>query len=193
MYMHECIYIRVLTGTYAGQGGPGSYVIYSDDTGKTWHHSDSTGNTSTGECQVAALGSEDTPLLILAMRSSKYARLLAYSNDSGDTWANVTEATSLNPQTSCEGSILTMPYKGAFMDTHLYFSGPHSSMRLNMTVFTSSDGGQSWKTGHLLWKGPSGYSSLAYNQVKMYCLYERGNSSYEETLTLATFPPLILP
>ncbi len=177
---------------YAAQGGPGSYVIYSDDSGKSWKHSEPTGNSSTGECQVASLGSDGNVMLILAMRSS-YGRLLTFSKDYGETWSNPTEVTSLNPQTSCEGSILAVPYKGAFMDTHLYFTAPHSHERLNMTVFTSSDGGQSWKVGHVLWNGPSAYSSLAYHQVKLYCLYEKGKKSYSETLTLAVFAPLILP
>ena len=176
-------------GTYAG--GHGSYSIYSDDGGKSWHRSQLTANSSTGECQLAAFGETGNPLLILAMRSPN-GRFLAYSNDSGETWDNLTLATSLNPQTPCEGSILALPYKGAFRDTHLYLTAPHSPFRINMTLFTSSDGGDLWKAGPVLWSGPSAYSSLAYNKLKLYCLYERGESSYEETLTLAVVSPLIL-
>lgn len=185
-------FIHILfTGTYAG--GPGSFVIYSDDAGSTWHHSQFVGNTSSGECQVASLGNAGSSVLIIAMRLSNYGRLLAYSKDDGETWTDLTEATTLYPETSCEGSILAIPYKGAFLDTHLYFTAPHSPFRLNMTVFTSTDGGHSWKTGHILWSGPSAYSSLAYDEVKMYCLYEKGNKGYDETLTLAVFSPLISP
>lgn len=78
------------------------------------------------------------------------------------------------------------------MDTHLYLTSPHSVSRNNMTLFTSSDGGHSWKEGFVIWEGPSGYSSMAYHELRVYCLYERGNASYQETLTLASFSPLIL-
>lgn len=167
--------------------------MYSDDGSKTWHRSQPVGESSTGECQAAALGQTSSPLLILAMRS--YAsRYIAYSRDGGETWFNVTLAKSLAPQTSCEGSILAIPYKGVYMDTHLYLTSPHSIRRLNMTVFTSSDGGHSWGEAFVLWKGPSAYSSLAYHsgRPKVYCLYERGIVTYTETLTLAVFSPLIL-
>ena len=181
------------TASYANGGGPGSYALYSDDRGKTWHRSQPVGKSNTGECQAAALGQTGSPLLILAMRSLA-GRYLAYSKDDGKTWFNTTLAQSLAPQTSCEGSILAVPYKGVYMDTLLYFTSPHSLLRLDMTVFTSSDGGHSWNEALILWKGPSGYSSLAYHsgRPKLYCLYERGKASYTETLTLAVFSPLIL-
>jgi len=132
-----------------------------------------------------------SPMLILAMRS-EVGRYISYSNDSGETWFNTTLAKSLSPQTPCESSLLSIPYKGAYMDTHLYLTSPHSVSRNNMTLFTSSDGGHSWKEGFVIWEGPSGYSSMAYHELRVYCLYERGNTSYQETLTLASFSPLIL-
>ena len=181
-------YCLLLVGTYAS--GPGSYAIFSDDVGKTWHRSQPTNNSNTGECQLAALGQMDSPLLVLAMRSV-LGRYIAYSNDSGETWSNITLAQSLAPQTPCEASLLAIPYKGAYMDTHLYLTSPHSLTRDNLTLFTSSDGGHSWDEGFVIWKGPSAYSSMVYHKVNVYCLYERGNSSYEETLTLAIFSPLI--
>ena len=139
---------------------------------------------------MAALGQMESPLLVLAMRSV-LGRYIAYSNDSGETWSNVTLAQSLAPQTPCEASLLAIPYKGAYMDTHLYLTSPHSLTRDNLTLFTSSDGGHSWDEGFVIWKGPSACSSMVYHKVNVYCLYERGNSSYEETLTLAIFSPLI--
>ena len=118
-------------------------------------------------------------------------RYLAYSADSGETWLNVTLLSSLAPQTPCEGSLARSTYKGAFMDTHLYLTAPHAILRTNLTLFTSSDGGHSWREGVVLWEGPSAYSSLVHHGLKLYCLYERGDKDYWETLTLTVTPVLV--
>ena len=131
---------------------------------------------------------------MLIMRSKLGPRFIAYSNDSGETWFNLSVATSLNPQSPCEASIATVPYKGVYHDTHLYITAPHSATRANMTLFASSDGGHSWQTEFALWEGPSAYSSLVFQtgKLKLFCLYERGYFAYYETLTLAIFSPLIV-
>ena len=123
--------------------------------------------------------------------NSKAGHVFSYSNDSGETWVNSTTASSLDPQTVCESSLLAVPYKGAVMDTHLYLTQPHSTTRENMTFFYSTDAGQSWNIGYQLWTGPSAYSSMVYNGLQVYCLYEKGKTSPYETLTLDIFSPLI--
>ena len=179
-------------GTYASGGGaPGSFAIYSDDGARTWKRSLPTGDDSTGECQIVAMGMGDTPLLVMATRTT-LGHYLAYSNTSGDSWTNLTFAKSLSPQTACQISLLAVPYEGVFMDAHLYITQPHSAFRENMTFFSSSTGGHEWHDEFVLWKGPSGYSSMAYHKLKVYALYERGNINYWESLMLATFSPLIL-
>lgn len=173
---------------------PGSYIIFSDDGGITWNRSQPIGVG--GECQVAAMNVfSDSPTLIMASRSA-VGRYISYSKDGGESWFNTSLDKSLNPQTPCESSIVSMVYKGAYLDTHLYLTAPHSIVRENMTLFTSSDGGRSWNTGEVvLWPGPSGYSSLAYGDLtlSLYCLYERGDvgKEYWSTLTLAVVSPLI--
>jgi sialidase-1 len=118
---------------------------------------------------------------------------MAYSNDMGETWADVSMPSTLNPQTDCESSILTIAYEGVYMDTHLYTTQPQSPHRQNMTLFHSVDGGKAWKADFLLWKGPSAYSSLALDpdKFKVLCLFECGGASYTEKITLAIFSPLI--
>ena len=183
-------------GTYAsGGGGPGSFAIYSDDGGKTWKRSNFTGDTSTGECQIVELGLQETPVsghVPLAMASrTNLGHFLFYSNDSGENWYNSTRTNTLDPQTSCESSFMTIPHQGSFMDTHLYITQPHSTMREDMTFFYSVDAGKTWKVGQQLWAGPSAYSSMVYDKLKVYCLYEKGNTNPYETLTLDVFSPLI--
>ena len=128
----------------------------------------------------------------LAMATSSiHKRLLLYSNDSGESWHNSTETSSLNPQTQGESSFLAIPHEGSFMDSHVYISQPHSTSQEAMTVFYSVDAGQTWKVGYQLWSGPSDYSSMVYDKLKVYCLYERGKSGPYETLTLDVFHPLV--
>lgn len=62
-----------------------------------------------------------------------------YSNDSGENWYNSTRTSSLDPQTVCESSLLAILHQGSFMDTHLYMTQPHSTMRKAMTFFYSDD------------------------------------------------------
>ncbi len=190
------MYCTPHAGTYAsGVGGPGSFAIYSDDGGKSWKRSGYTGNTGTGECQIVALGIQETPPsghMPLAMTSrTSLGHFMFYSNDSGENWYNSTRTTTLDPQTSCESSLLAIPHQGSFMDTHLYMTQPHSTSRMGMTFFHSVDAGKTWKVGQQLWAGPSAYSSMVYNKLKVYCLYEKGNTGPYETLTLDVFSPLI--
>ncbi len=119
--------------------------------------------------------------------------MMAYSNDSGETWKNQSIPETLNPQTKCESSILAIPYGGVYMDTHLYITQPYSLDRQNVTFFHSVDGGKTWKPDFLLWQGPSAYSSMAYDadHYKILCLFECGVLSYTEKLTLAVFSPLV--
>ena len=173
---------------------PGSYVIFSDDGGKSWSRSTSIGAGGSGECQVAAMAIDsDSPQLLMASRSL-LGRYVSYSRDGGETWFNTSLANSLAPQTPCESSLVSMTYTGVFLDTHLYLTALHSLVRQNMTLFTSSDGGYSWDKGEVvIWAGPAGYSSLAYYKLRLYCLYERGDvgKEYWDTLTLATLSPLV--
>ena len=179
-------------------GGPGSYSIFSDDGGKNWIMSASTSDFTTGECQMVPLDLYDKPSpnntkLLMYMRTSSGIRTFGYSNDSGESWHNMSQPKSLNPQTSVQGAVLAVTYVGVKFNTHLYVSQPYALGRTNMTIFHSSDGGYNWKGAYQLWKGPSAYSSMVKHPdaPKIYCLYEKGDIYYWETLTLAVFSTLI--
>ncbi len=179
-------------------GGPGSYSIFSDDGGKNWIMSASTSDVTTGECQMVPLDLYDKPSpnntkLLMYMRTSSGIRTFGYSNDSGESWHNMSQPKSLNPQTSVQGAVLAVTYVGVKFNTHLYVSQPYALGRTNMTIFHSSDGGYNWKDAYQLWKGPSAYSSMVkhHDAPKIYCLYEKGDIYYWETLTLAVFSTLI--
>ena len=92
-------------------------------------------------------------VLVMAARSA-VGRYISYSKDSGVTWFNTSVDGSLSPQTPCECSIVSMVYEGAYLNTHLYLTAPHSILRDNMTLFSSSDGGYDWSKGQaVIWPG----------------------------------------
>jgi sialidase-1 len=71
----------------------------------------------------------------------------------------------------------------------LLFSNPASETeRIKMTVRVSYDEGKTWPVGKLLNAGPSGYSCLTVlPDVKIGCLYERGDHSSIDKVTFARF------
>ncbi len=182
-------------GAYApGENGPGAFAIYSDDHGKTWARSKPFGDSSTKRCQIAPLGlGEGSVKQLVATVQSPLGHYMAYSNDTGESWSELSIPKSLSPQTNCESSILSIPYEGVYLDTHLYTTQPHSVESQNLTFFHSVDGGRQWKADFQLWKGPAGFSTLAHDtrRIKILCLFECGVISYMEKLTLAIFSPLI--
>jgi sialidase-1 len=57
-----------------------------------------------------------------------------------------------------------------------------------MTVRVSEDEGQTWNAGKVLHPGPSAYSDLAVaKDQSILCLYEKGQYTPYETITLARF------
>ena len=136
---------------------------------------------------------EDSVKQLIMTAQTSLGHVMTYSNDSGETWSELSIPKSLNPQTDCESSILSIPYDGVYLNTHLYTTQPFSVERQNLTLFHSVDGGREWKADFLLWKGPAAYSSLAYDiqRYKILCLFEGGVISYSEKLTLGIFSPLV--
>jgi len=171
-----------------------SHVFYSDDHGETWQlggllpeHTD--------EAQVVEL--TDGRLLI-NMRSywGKVAkdkgklgkRALAWSDDGGATWSDLAfDETLIEPV--CQGSFVRYTLAADSGKDCVLFSNPASTeSRVNMTVRISYDEGESWPVAKSLHSGPSAYSSLAaLGNNTVACLYERGDDSAYETLTLARF------
>src|SRR5262249_46781800 len=124
--------------------------------------------------------------LLINMRSydANKLRFTATSSDGGMTFSKpVEDPTLIEPV--CQASIARYP--GA--TDRLIFSNPASSKREKLTVRLSSDGGRTWPASRLLNPGPSAYSCLAIlPDGTIACLYERGEKSPYESLTLARFP-----
>lgn len=160
-----------------------SHVIYSDDHGASWQIGGIV-EQGTNECAIAEVSNG-----ILYINCRNYVgdkrRAVAYSHDGGLTFdAFHWDETLIEP--ICQASLVGLP-DTAGQDL-LLFANPASTARERMTVRLSDDGGQSWSTARMLYPGPSAYSDLASLPGGVICcLYERGDKSPYETLTLARF------
>jgi sialidase-1 len=167
-----------VAGTQARQ----SHVIFSDDGGKSWK----LGGVVGPDCNESQVVQRKGGSLLLNMRSYRangHRRLVAVSTDGGESFSKpVEDAALLDPV--CQASILRHPGKGG----GILFSNPASTRREKMTVRLSRDEGKTWAHAKVLHGGPAAYSCLAVlPDGTVCCLYERGQKSPYETITLARF------
>ena len=164
----------------------GSHVMYSDDHGKTWKIGDEVqAEGKTDETQVAELA--DGSLLLNMRGSTGNYRKVARSIDGGISWSEVSkDAFLIEPR--CQASLLRFTDRLTYVKDRLLFSNPASRQRENMTVRLSYDEGKSWPIAKQLHAGPSAYSCLTVlSDMTVGCLYERGQQSPYEKITLARF------
>ena len=164
----------------------GSHVMYSDDHGKTWKiGGEVQAEGKTDETQVAELA--DGSLLLNMRGTTGNFRKLARSIDGGISWSEVSkDAFLIEPR--CQASMMRFTDRLTYVRDRLLFSNPASRQRENMTVQLSYDEGKSWAVAKQLHAGPSAYSCLTVlSDMTIGCLYERGQQSPYERITLARF------
>ena len=143
-------------------------LLLSDDSGKTWSLG-AVGQQGTRESQVVQLPSNGATAALYATERNMGAhpghRQYAFSMDGGDTFAITgTDATLTGPVTAhwtgIVGSVNGILGNLAGGASTLVYSGPAStSMRQDMSIHTSANGGRSWSAGKTLWAGFAGYVS----------------------------------
>ena len=171
-----------------------SHVFFSDDHGESWQRGGLLPD-HTDESQVVELA--DGRLLLnmrsywgkVAKRADRLGkRALAWSGDGGVIWSELAfDETLIEPV--CQGSFLRYTLAADNGRNRLLFSNPASTTdRVNMTVRLSYDEAESWPVAKTLHAGPSAYSSLAVlSDHTIACLYERGDETAYDTLSLARF------
>lgn len=167
------------------------YLIWSDDHGATWRHSDA--SPVLGANEAMAVEREDGSLLV---------NFRNYTNDAFTAdpvrgqmiWGFDPDGNPIPPATHTEPPELTMPWPGvqgsierlSWPDDpggdgvgRILFAGPDSpDKRVGMTVWLSADEGQTWPVRRLMDSGPSAYSDLAIladGQIGL--LYELGGEN----------------
>jgi sialidase-1 len=162
-----------------------SHIIFSDDHGTTWQIGGIV-EQGTNECAIAEVSNG-----VLYINCRNYVgdkrRAVAYSHDGGLTFESFHwDDTLIEP--ICQASLLGLSTNGDSAQDLLLFANPASTAREHMTVRLSHDDGQSWPISQTLYPGPAAYSDLtSLADGTICCLYERGDNSPYESLTLARF------
>jgi sialidase-1 len=167
----------------AGSKEQRSHVVLSDDGGRTWR----LGCVVGPRCNESQAVELQDGRLLLNIRSYRgnHRRLVATSKDGGQTFSEPVEDRELI-EPVCQASILRHPG----VPGGVLFANPASTKRERMTVRFSRDGGKTWPHARVLHAGPAAYSCLAVlPDGAVACLYERGDKSPYETITLVRLPP----
>jgi len=175
-----------------GKRRGGSFIIYSDDGGKTWNaggHIPFVEDIRTGECTV--LERPDGSLMMNLRTSAPgfYGlghRAVSISTDRGMTWSKPVLDKNL-PSTGCQGSIIRLNDKEIlFLNPAVHRKGGFSiRSRRNLTLRLSKDEGKTWGCSCVLNKELSGYSDMAITKAgKILCLFENGKRDYCEKISI---------
>jgi sialidase-1 len=166
-----------------------TFVIYSDDHGKTWQTSALAGQ-GTSESQLVEL---DDGSLLLNMRyevGGKGCRVIATSADGGKTWSPQADDKNL-VEPVCQASMIRLSTKASGGKNRLLFSNPASTTaRERMIVRLSYDEGKTWPVSKIVYDGPSSYSCMTVlPDDTIGLLYERGQSPGDpaQKITFARF------
>lgn len=164
-----------------------TFLFYSDDDGGSWQRSSaiSAGNESdVAERTDGSLYFATRHNAPIARAPEPNGRLFSISQGGAEAWSDMTLDEQL-PTPVCQASVISTT------TGDLLFSNPaHHRSRVRMTLRRSRDGGANWDDGLPVYPGPSGYSVLAQgSDGSIYLLYENGNMSYSERISLARIAP----
>ena len=153
-----------------------SQIIYSDDTGQTWHLgavSQQGGNEST----VAELSDGGLMLNMRRFERGDTLRMWAVSRDGGISWSSSGEDPAL-VEPRCQASLLNVTDRKGRPTATLLFSNPHDAgLRQNLSLGVSRDDGATWSRFVTVFPGPSAYSDLVrIDRKHIGVLFENGDA-----------------
>jgi sialidase-1 len=104
------------------------------------------------------------------------------------TWSAVRDDPALIDPV-CQGSMVRCSWPSGGSKSRILFSNPAAEKRENLTVRVSFDEGATWAAGRTIHAGPAAYSSFVVLPGSVVgCLFERGEASPYEKISLALFP-----
>lgn len=129
------------------------YAVWSDDGGHTWKCSDNAADNDGDESKIVEL--LDGRLLMSIRNRHKGPRRFSESRDGGRTWSTPRECADII-EPGCNGDILRTA------DGRLLQTVPADPTdRVNVSIFSSDDNGDTWRKERVLCPAPSSYSSMA--------------------------------
>ncbi|RIH66809.1 exo-alpha-sialidase [Mariniphaga sediminis] len=127
-----------------------STIIYSHDSGETWHIGTGA-KPNTTESQVAQLADGSLMLNMRDDRNRKIkdetnGRAVAVTSDLGKTWTIHPSSNSVLPEPNCMASLISADVEiDGQKQKVLFFSNPNNrEARTNLTIKTSLDSGNTW-------------------------------------------------
>lgn len=176
-----------------------SHVIVSDNHGETWRVGGSL-LEGTNECTAVEmadgriyLNSRNAPWSLqqrsgfIGAPASQHHRAYAWSTDGGESFSLVKHDWGL-PEPICQASVCRIQDENKTGDYRFIFTNPAGKNRENLTARQSEDNCRTWPIARTIHAGSAEYSDLCVlaNGIVL-CLYERGEASPYETVTLARF------
>ncbi len=196
--------IQPPNGDNAQEYWPYNYnaAIFSDDKGKTWQTSNPV-QSGTGEGTLAEVSDGRVYYNSRSHMSVDHRRRIAWSHDGGNMWTDWEVSMDLfevgepfyykygsKPSYGCNAGLVRLPDEVTGGKDVLLFStldNPGGD-REKITVWASFDRAKTWPVKRLVYKGPSGYSSLAAdNNGTIFLLYENGKKKPYEQVSVARF------
>ncbi len=166
--------------------------MYSDDRGRTWQVSEPV-QSGTGEGTLAELSDGSIYYNSRCHMAVDARRRIAWSHDGGHRWVDWQVCETLKeigepfyfkygtrPSYGCNAGLVRVPLEATNGRDVLLYSAPDNpgGTRVRMTVWASFDRARSWSVKHLVYGGPSAYSSIAADaHGHVYLLFERGLSA----------------
>lgn len=167
--------LQIMNGEYKGRLviPMNGHVLYSDDHGATWIRGAFADEAARNETTVAELS--DGTLIMNTRSDTESKRLITKSTDGGATWAPVEYHEGL-VDTGCQGSQITYVSGNKH---YLIFANATEGYRRKITVKASSDDGETYSEGYLVYEGFAAYSGLTgMSDNRIGFIYENG--TYEE-------------
>ncbi|MDB6109743.1 MAG: Sialidase, partial [Pedosphaera sp.] len=178
----------------------GAQAIYSDNHGVTWRLGAFTDgangvnpNETTCEELVGAAPGGGARIYFNSRDQSGSAsgtRSEARSNDGGTSFSGPFTNRAAFVCPVVQGSLLRLRAtdEGGSENRLLFACPNNASSRVMLSVWSSTNEAVSWSAPKLIYSGPSAYSDMARTSAgDVALLYEKGNASPYETITLARF------
>eukprot|EP00940_MAST-03C_sp_MAST-3C-sp2_P001536 g1536.t1 len=101
----------------------------------------------------------------------KHCRVSAWSEDGGMTFGNVTIDSDL-PDPMCKAGVTSLP-----SGLVLFANDANDTLRVNVTVRRSLDGGRSWFGSEVIYGGTAGYVDIVASEENAFVVFEKDTCS----------------